>query len=143
MNKSKNVIAQAGTITFRMRNKKIEFLIITTRSDNYTIPKGIIETTQTARETALQETLEEAGAEGFIFLEIGTYSYQKWQNTCHVKVFLMLLENLSENWDEASFRKRKFVTFEQLHKYIKKAELLQLFKTAYKIIRRLYGSKVS
>lgn len=143
MCKPQIVYPQAGTITFRIRKTKIEFLIITTRKENYTIPKGIIEIGQTAREAAVQETLEEAGAKGLLLYEIGTYSYPKWQGICRVKVFLMLLEELHETWQEDFFRKRKFVTFKQLDGFLKKSELLDLFTQAYSTIRKKYKSKIN
>ena len=75
------------------------------------IPKGWIESGQTAGESALQEAWEEAGLLGALEREpIGSYLYQKEGQTYHVTVFLMKVTSVAQDWPERSFRERSWVT---------------------------------
>jgi len=51
----------AGAVLYRVRDGKLEVLMIQDAYDRWTIPKGHIEEGETAQETAIREVGEEAG----------------------------------------------------------------------------------
>lgn len=132
--REENMFLQSGCIPVR-KAKNWQVLIITSSSKkSWIFPKGIIEHGLTSEESALKEAYEEAGILGVIGEKIDSYSYKKWNGTCRVEMFTM--ENVKElnQWPE-DYRHRKWVSIENLSKYIKKQELqniLQLLKQKYK-----------
>lgn len=57
---------QAAAVCYRIRNGRIEFLLVRTRKGRWTFPKGRLEPGLTHAETAALEALEEAGVQGHI-----------------------------------------------------------------------------
>jgi len=100
-------IRQAAAIPIR----KGRVCLITSRNGKrWVIPKGWIEPGQTAGETALQEAWEEAGLLGALDREpIGSYLYEKEGQTYHVIVFVMRVTQVTQDWQERSFRQRSWV----------------------------------
>jgi 8-oxo-dGTP pyrophosphatase MutT (NUDIX family) len=101
-------IRQAGVLALR----RGRVCLITSRNGRrWVIPKGWIESGQTAGESALQEAWEEAGLLGALEREpIGSYLYQKEGQTYRVTVFLMKVTSVAQDWPERSFRERSWVT---------------------------------
>jgi ADP-ribose pyrophosphatase YjhB (NUDIX family) len=127
------IFDQSGVIPFRKYKNGIEVLLITTRKGNWTIPKGIIEDNHTPQESALKESVEEAGAWGIVSEEkVGTYRYKKWGGTCKVKVYKMEVTKIFSKWEEDSFRERIWIPLEKVSKMISKKELVKLILKAFK-----------
>ena len=127
------IFDQSGVIPFRKYKNEIEVLLITTRKGNWTIPKGIIEDNHTPQESALKESVEEAGAWGIVSEErVGTYRYKKWGGTCKVKVYKMEVTKIFSKWEEDSFRERIWIPLEKVSKMISKKELVKLILKAFK-----------
>ena len=86
-------------------------LITSRNGKRFVIPKGWIEAGQTAGETALQEAWEEAGLVGALDTEpIGSYLYEKEDQTFHVTVFVLKVTSVAQDWPERSFRERSWVS---------------------------------
>ncbi|SCA56594.1 Phosphoglycerate/bisphosphoglycerate family mutase [Candidatus Terasakiella magnetica] len=105
---------QSCVVPYRMmQNGEPEILIISSSAHkHWVVPKGIHEPGMSARESAAQEALEEAGIKGKVHdHELGRYSYEKWQATCTVSVYPMeVTDELSkEEWEE-SHRLRRWVS---------------------------------
>jgi len=102
---------QAAVIPFRRRGGKLEYALITAmRSGKWGIPKGLIDPGETPTETAIKETLEEAGLLGHIVgAPVGTYDYDKWGTTLTVQVFLLKVDREEPDWEERPFRERRWV----------------------------------
>lgn len=65
-------------------------------------------------ESARKEAREEAGVLGtVIFPTIGSYDYRKRGFTNRVQVFWMRVETEMETWDEAAFRRRRWMSIEE------------------------------
>jgi 8-oxo-dGTP pyrophosphatase MutT (NUDIX family) len=111
-----NPILQACAIPFRHRDGMLEFCLITSSSrGHWGFPKGIIEGDDTPEETALIEALEEAGLRGRIVGEpIGEYRYQKWGTDLDVTVFLMEVDQVDDDWQEAELRQREWIPAEKV-----------------------------
>lgn len=95
---------QSSVIPYRYHKGKLEILLIlSSKKKHYVIPKGIKEPGLSPRESAAQEALEEAGVEGKVAVNpIGFYTYQKWEATCTVTVYPMLVTRMidEEHWEE-------------------------------------------
>lgn len=103
---------QSGVIPYRIVDKKLEILLISTRKrKKWIIPKGIIEAEFTSRDSAAKEALEEAGVVGKISEQpIGRFSYRKWMGDCNVEVFALDVKAISDKYPEAELRERKWFT---------------------------------
>ena len=101
-------IRQAAALPLR----KGRVCLITSRNGKrWVIPKGWIEPGQTAGETALQESWEEAGLLGALDPEpIGSYLYEKEGQTYHVIVFVLRVTQVAQDWQESGFRQRAWVS---------------------------------
>lgn len=103
---SRRKYAQSAVVPFVLKNGAVELLLITNRSGNrWVIPKGIVEGSLTALESAVREAYEEGGIKGKAYKEaIGEYRYRKWSGTCNVEVFLFEVSEVLREWPEADFR---------------------------------------
>lgn len=126
-NKPEYWYKQSAVIPFRSIGEKTEVLIITTtKKKKWIFPKGIIELDMTARESALKESLEEAGVEGILSSKkLGNYSYKKWGGICKVKVYALEVMSIMDVWDE-NFRERKWVEINEVGKYINEKKVLKI-----------------
>jgi len=125
------IFDQSGVIPFRKYKGGIEILLVTTRKGNWTIPKGIIEDNHTPQESALKESVEEAGVWGIVSEKMeGSYKYKKWGGTCKVRVYKMEVTKVFTKWEEDHFRERIWVSLEKAQEMIKKKKLVKIiFKT--------------
>lgn len=136
------IFDQSGVIPFRKYKGKIEVLLITTLKGNWTIPKGIIEDNHTPQESALKESVEEAGVWGIVAeSKIGSYKYKKWGGTCNVKVYTMKVTKVFKKWEEDHFRERLWVPIEKAQEMIKKKELVKLILKAFSKSAKLKKQK--
>lgn len=68
---------EAGTVTTRIENDKMEFLIIyRKKSGDFSLPKGHLEAGESLEETAIRETHEETGYEVKLIDFIGSFEYK-------------------------------------------------------------------
>jgi len=130
--KPSKVFQQSGVIPFRVRNGKVEVLLITNRrQQHWRIPKGGIKTAMAPPDSAALEAWEEAGVKGEVDANnSGTYEYQKRGNTYQVKVFLLPVETVLKDWPEASQRKRQWLDVTKAVKRVKSAALKRIIKTS-------------
>ena len=105
---------QAAAIAVRRKNGAFEVCLIRRKgSSNWGIPKGSVDPGDTHEETALKEAWEEAGISGRLIGEvIGKYEYEKWSATLEVAVYLMEVLKQHSEWQEASFRERRWMSFD-------------------------------
>ena len=129
--KPNHFFEQSGVIPYRIRDGNLEVLLITSRRrKRWIIPKGIIEPDMNPQDSAAKEAWEEAGIRGQVASNlIGTYEYQKWGGTCRVQVFLLQVETVLEDWPEASYRKREWLSVQEAVKRVEEAELKQILLT--------------
>jgi 8-oxo-dGTP pyrophosphatase MutT (NUDIX family) len=106
-------------------------LITSRNGKRFIIPKGWIESGQSAGETALQEAWEEAGLVGSLEREpIGTYLYEKDGEGYHVTVFLMKVTSVAQDWPERDFRERSWVGATGFFDRIEDAGLIDIAREA-------------
>ncbi|WP_244484081.1 MULTISPECIES: NUDIX hydrolase [unclassified Rhizobium] len=124
---------QAGAICYRrnIQAGEMEVLLIgSLRTGLWGIPKGHIESGETARETAEREAFEEAGISGLIEKDaLGTFTYAKETspNRFHVTVHLLRVLSRSDDFPEDRIRKSKWVPVEMAMREAGHPELSDLF----------------
>jgi 8-oxo-dGTP pyrophosphatase MutT (NUDIX family) len=122
------VIPEAGVIPYRIGEKGLEVLLISTSSGkNLTIPKGMVDPGFSETETLVQEAHEEAGIRGLLSPQpLGLYRFEKWRRICEVRVFAMQVTEFSENWPESGMRCRIWTNPERAEEVVKHKELGEL-----------------
>lgn len=130
--KASKVFQQSGVIPYRVNNGKIEVLLISTRKrQRWAIPKGGISKAMTPIDSAALEAWEEAGVIGQVDgNQVGTYKYCKRGRTYRVKMFLLPVETVLEDWPEATQRKRQWLDVSKAVGQVKKAALKRILKTS-------------
>lgn len=106
-------------------------LVTSSSGKRWVIPKGVIDTGQTAVETALQEAWEEAGLAGVLRPEpVGSYFYEKYGGTCQVAVFLMDVTEVADQWPEQLLRERVWLPVREAVQRIDEAGLRKIIRSA-------------
>jgi 8-oxo-dGTP pyrophosphatase MutT (NUDIX family) len=111
-------------------------LVTSSSGRRWVIPKGVIDPGQTAGETALNETWEEAGLAGVLHTEpLGSYLYEKYGGMCHVTVFLMQVTEEADEWPERTTRQRIWLTLEEAAERIRDAGLRDILESLSRSVR--------
>ena len=109
---------QAGVIAYRILDRKVQVLLMTSRdTGRWIIPKGNINGRSTASKAAEKEAYEEAGVRGAIASSIpfGIYTYSKRLGSgeareATVEVYLLRITERLKNWPEKGERKLSWVS---------------------------------
>ncbi|MEH1821634.1 MAG: NUDIX hydrolase [Nostoc sp.] len=133
--KVSKVFKQSGVIPYRVNDGKIEILLITTRDfQHWVIPKGDIPSGMSPPASAAKEAWEEAGVIGHIDVkELGTYKYRKQGKSYRVKMYLLPVEMLSEDYPEATKRKRQWVEVNKAIRRVKFNSLKRILKGFFQV----------
>ena len=136
------IVKQAGVIPWRIKNDKLEVLLITSRNGKrWVIPKGMLEPDMKKHELAALEAWEEAGLRGEVLTDaIGSYSYRKNGFLCKVKVYLMKVYEQLEDFPEASQRELQWLPPKKAAKLVNNEELAILFRNVSIALMREPGS---
>ena len=139
--KISKVFKQSGVIPYRVNNGKIEILLITTRNfQHWVIPKGDIPNGMSSPDSAAKEAWEEAGVIGQVDVnELGTYKYRKQGKIYSVKMYLLPVEMLSEDYPEANQRKRQWVEVAEAIRWVKFNSLKQMLKVFFQVESNFCG----
>jgi 8-oxo-dGTP pyrophosphatase MutT (NUDIX family) len=131
-------LCQAGAIPFRNTGSKREFLLVTSHRGNWIFPKGVVQPGDTPESAALKETQEEAGVLGAILPgPLGSYGDRKWNRDYEVQVFLLEYSGDSDSWEERHLRHRRWCTYEDALRLIKKPEVRTLLEGAQGRLARM------
>ena len=116
---------QSAVIPFRRENGELRILLITTlKSKKWIVPKGVIEPDLSPAESAEIEAYEEAGIKGKVYKkQIGKYRYRKWGGVCTVKVYLLEVKEILEEWPESELRERKWMSLRDAAELVKEKTL--------------------
>lgn len=102
---------QSGALPYRQGPAGIEVLIVTSRrTGRWHLPKGGIAPGLSASASAAKEAFEEAGVCGRIGPEsVGAYTYRKGGRDYRVDIYLLEVEEILPDWEEAGQRRREWV----------------------------------
>ena len=102
---------QSGVIPYRMKNGKVEVLLVTSiKKRNWIIPKGFIEYHLSPFQSAKKEAFEEAGVRGSNSTKIlGSYMVYKNGSELLTKVYSMRVTAVYKDYPEKNLRKRKWL----------------------------------
>ncbi|GAB4372236.1 MAG: NUDIX hydrolase [Elainellaceae cyanobacterium] len=125
-----NVIKQSGVIPYRIKKGNVEILLITSsKGKRWIVPKGWIEPHMSSADSAVKEAYEEAGVLGSIITPaIGSYESRKWGLPCSVEIFLMKVETVLDNWEEAHTRERKWLSVDKAIDWVDGKNLKQILQ---------------
>ncbi len=139
-----SVYAQSGVIPFRHEADGVKVLLITSmRRQRWIIPKGRIEQDKTATESAQMEAYEEAGIRGKIYSEaVGYYHREKWGSVCKIQVFLLEVEEVLDEWPEASFRERAWVSIDEAVQFVEEESLRKILRLLPAYIEHIKTGKM-
>lgn len=125
---------QFGALCYRIRNGKVQVLMITTRTKKrWIVPKGWPMNKSTPSQAAAREAYEEAGVRGKITGNcIGIYSYTKDVDgddlPCVVALYPMLVEKVHANYPEHLQRKRKWMGRKKAAEAVTNPELSEMIR---------------
>lgn len=131
--RARAVPRQAGAIPVRRKGRTVEVCLVRRHgSKKWGIPKGFVAFGDTHEETALKETLEEAGLEGrAVRPALGIYEYEKWGETrLTVRVYLMDVIEELDVWDEMGRRERRWMAFDAAAERLARHPALPLLRRA-------------
>lgn len=130
----RDVRTQFAALCFRVRNKKVQFLLVTSRNTGrWVVPKGWPMDNMTPQDAALQEAWEEAGVKGKVVGNtVGIYSYAKQLGEeklpCVVALFPVKVQSLAKTFPESAQRKRKWATGKKAAALLDEPELAQIVR---------------
>lgn len=112
---------QAGVLAFRVVDRELKVLLLTSRgTGRWIIPKGNIDDGITPAKTAEQEAYEEAGIKGMVIspIPLGFYTYLKKLNsgkslTATVEVYIFRVTERLKKWPEKGERKLSWVSMKE------------------------------
>jgi 8-oxo-dGTP pyrophosphatase MutT (NUDIX family) len=130
----RDVRTQFGALCYRVRQDKVQVLLITSRgTGRWIVPKGWPIDGSTPSEAALQEAWEEAGVQGKVMgNSLGIYSYDKQDDgtrlPCVVAVFPIKVKRLKSKYPEAEQRDRKWVSAKKAAAMLEEPELQHMVR---------------
>lgn len=129
---------QAAAIPIRRTRGKLQMCLIRRKgSKSWGIPKGLVDPGDTREETALNEAWEEAGLSGRVVGDLlGRYTYQKWDTTLTVAVYVMEVVAQEKTWEEDVFRERRWTSFDDAVELLKRHPVLPLLTRARRRIEK-------
>jgi 8-oxo-dGTP pyrophosphatase MutT (NUDIX family) len=85
-----NTLTHAGTVAFRKRDTEVLYLVVSSSDGlNWVLPKGHIESGESAAEAALRELAEEAGTVAEIVAPLSKRQFKKRDREATVQYFLV------------------------------------------------------
>ena len=132
---SREVRTQFGALCYRYKKKKIEVLLITSRtSKRWIVPKGWPVDGKSPSESAAIEAWEEAGVLGETDGRcVGVFSYSKDTEdlgdvSCLAMVFAIEVRELAKSYPESAERDRVWVSRKKAAKMVEERELSRLLR---------------
>lgn len=120
---------QAGVIPYFIDRDILHTILITPKyfDDYWFFPKGNVEQGLTVCESAAKEAFEECGVEGIIETHpFAAYQYEKYGKEYEVKLYLLEVTHIYNNWPESGERKRRILTAENAVSVISENSLKQI-----------------
>jgi hypothetical protein len=133
-----NAMVQAAALPFRilpgvanMAGEAIDVLLVTSRdTGRWVLPKGNIESGETASAAAEREAAEEAGVSGVVaHAALGSYRYAKRDSAdddLDVTVYALRVREMASDWPERKERERQWFPLKEASDLVEEPELATL-----------------
>ena len=123
----------AGTVVYRRNGTSIEYLLITSKTDptTWVLPKGHIDPPESATETAVRETREEAAVAVRIVEDIGLTRFDQRGVEA---VVIYFLSEFVEHVPPEEDRQRRWCSFEEASALIPFDNLKAVLHKAHEIL---------
>ena len=132
----RNARSQFGALCYRITDRKIQVLLITSRrTQRWILPKGWPENGMTPGESAANEAMEEAGVTGKLNERpLGVYYYEKNVENgknypCIVTIYELKVQKTWADYQEKSERRRKWFSQKGAAKRVLEPDLALLIKS--------------
>ena len=132
----RNARSQFGALCYRITDRKIQVLLITSRrTQRWILPKGWPENGMTPGESAANEAMEEAGVTGKLNERpLGVYYYEKTVKNgknypCIVTIYELKVQKTWADYQEKSERRRKWFSQKGAAKRVLEPDLALLIKS--------------
>jgi len=113
-------INHSGVVPWLDIDGERHVVLITNSSGLWGLPKGLIEDDLSAWDSAAKEALEEGGIIGRVTPEpVTTYVHHKWTSKQTVAMYLMAVDELLDEWDEAHMRARTVLDLAQARELVR------------------------
>ena len=123
-----------AALCYQQTDKGLKYLLITSSTGRWIIPKGQPEENCSNRQTALNEAWEEGGVTGEVTESSFGMDIRRKGRT-YWKIYPVRIDSLSDDWPEKALRERRLVSPEKFDRYIDNADLLKaLRKLAKKLV---------
>ncbi len=128
----RDVRTQFGALCWRIRNGKLQVLLITTRrTRRWVVPKGWPIEGATPAQAAATEAYEEAGVEGEVRDQcLGIFAYTKEMDgddlPCVVAVFPLKVRTVHKVWPEKDNRSRRWERPKKAARLVQEPELQRM-----------------
>lgn len=133
---------EIAAFAYELTGKRLKLVLVTNREKTHWIlPKGQPETHLSDPEVALMEAYEEGGLIGKLDKRFTHYSVQLQgtRGRVDLRVYVMRIDKLLDDWPEAGFRKRKLVDVDTALSKVDKAPLRECIeKLSTRILRNRY-----
>lgn len=133
--RKEDVRTQFAALCFRIKKKKVQILLITSRGTRrWIVPKGWPMDGRTPADSALQEAWEEAGVNGTSDGRcLGIYSYNKVAQglgdlPCIAMVYAVEVDTLADVFPEAGQRKRQWMSRKKAARLVDEPELARILR---------------
>jgi mutator protein MutT len=132
----KEIVEQAGAITFKKNRDSFEILLIKSKKlpKKWVFPKGHIESGETASTAAQRELSEEAGVKGTILDTIADVIFSYEEKDYKVTYFLALYENAPGSGEAG--RDPTWVSVDEARSLITIPQLIQTLDASVPLIRK-------
>jgi len=126
-------VQQAAAIPYRLDpDGNLWVMLITNHRGEWIVPKGMIDANRTAEQTALNESLEEAGITGTLDAErLGTFRYTKYGVSLNVAVLGMRVERVLVRWLEQADREREWFGYTEAMERLTRPDLRRLLRVLH------------
>jgi len=116
---------QAGAVPYRVREGRIEVLVVSSSRGYWLVPKGSVDPGEDQPAAAARETWEESGVKGEIDPDkLGTFTYEKTPyRVCVVDMYPLCVTDTAETWPEDHVRDRRWLDLEHAARVVRWPEL--------------------
>jgi len=124
---------QAAAVPYRVDPEgDLWVLLVTNSRGEWIVPKGTIEPNRSAEQTALIESLEEAGVTGTLDkAELGRYTYVKGGASLLVAVYSMRVDRVLVRWLEQADREREWFRYVEATERLSRTDLRKLLRVLH------------